>query len=110
MGTKYVSLGHLGVVATVEARACDNCCYRSSGDWTISPVINGTHLLNGTTIIPVSKGEVGYFANGTVYLPCSLTYLSNVVYYRPDSASTSNIPNMLALLLPLLDLALIVRR
>lgn len=112
METKHISLGHIGVVAAVEARACDKCCYRTSGDPTLSPVINGTHLLNGTDIIPVTRDEVGYNAitSGALYLPCSMSYITNVVYYRPESASTSNHPNMLFFLLPLLVLACVVRR
>src|SRR4051794_11804000 len=112
METKHISLGHIGVVAAVEVHACDNCCYRTYGDPTRSPVINGTHLLNGTDIVPVTRGEVGYSATtgGALYLPCSMSYITNVVYYRAESASTSNLPNMLVLLLPLLVLAFVVRR
>ncbi|KAG0252276.1 hypothetical protein DFQ27_008174, partial [Actinomortierella ambigua] len=60
MNSKEVSLGPFGKVSTKETHDCQRCCY-VLGDKSLKgfPVINGTHLLNGTDAIPVKNASIG---------------------------------------------------
>ncbi|KAF9433351.1 hypothetical protein BGZ76_009569 [Entomortierella beljakovae] len=92
-------LGLLGDIDASSSVACQACCYNPpeyiEAGIIHRPIINGTHMINGTIVVPVTKdySGFGYRFNDTdnvasYILPCSLSYVHNRVYYVPTSSST----------------------
>ena len=99
MSSEYAPRLDLGPIARFWAGNfvnCPKCCYVQPGypSWDNPPVINGTHMINGTEITPVTREEIGYTVlvkdiegdfNRTI-LPCSRgIYVSEMYYYQKTS-------------------------
>ncbi|KAK3837888.1 MAG: hypothetical protein JOS17DRAFT_377307 [Linnemannia elongata] len=103
--TIQLRLGVSGDITAANAVVCAKCCYNLGGDFM--PYINGTHLINGTDIFPVSPLNVGFgFGNDSVILPCALNYHVGTVYYQPSSSPTIT-PKMYLLVLGLVAFVLV---
>jgi hypothetical protein len=90
-----ISIGTLGDIRGISVADCTKCCYNTIPD--IQPYINGTHMINGTDIIPVTFMEIGYGFNDSLILPCAKTYSVPKLYYSSDAKK--NVPKMSIFLL-----------
>ncbi|KAF9545303.1 hypothetical protein EC957_011057 [Mortierella hygrophila] len=88
---KTLSLGVVGDVTARELVNCRLCCYTPEPDSFMGVVINGTHMINGTQITPVTPTTSGYLfenkENNTtdLILPCGYGQTS----FTDRSASSS---------------------
>ncbi|KAF9437109.1 hypothetical protein BGZ76_001939 [Entomortierella beljakovae] len=66
-----ISIGVLGDIRAVSVTDCAKCCFNTIPE--LEPYINGTHMINGTDVIPVNFLDIGYGFNSTLILPCATT-------------------------------------
>jgi hypothetical protein len=117
MSLSTIDIGGLGKVDTLASLNCQRCCYILPTDVTPGinddiPIINGTHMINGTAVIPVIPWRLGYFvANKTgiysdMILPCPIYQQQARVYYYNSSSTNLNLSIVLLTVLLLINLVL----
>jgi hypothetical protein len=85
-----ISIAPLGGIRPLSVAECDLCCYNDYP--SNQPYINGTHMLNGTDVIPVHSTTFGYMFNNSLILPCAGTFHVEKLYYR--SNAKKNVPKL----------------
>jgi hypothetical protein len=85
-----ISIGTLGLIRAISVVDCHKCCYTTNPD--LQPYINGTHMINGTDVVPVKFMDIGYGYNGTLILQCAQTYNVPKLYLRSDAKK--NVPKI----------------
>ena len=95
-----VNLGAIGQINAQTVYSCFECCYRSPNDTGFGVIINGTHMINDTVILPVKAADIGYMIiDGNVdkqILPCPIMGRTTILYH----GLTSDISNTSAITCP----------
>jgi hypothetical protein len=117
MSLTTIDFGDLGKVDTPNPFNCQRCCYILPTDVVPGindeiPIINGTHMINGTAVIPVIPSNIGYYvANETgiyydMILPCPTYHQQTRVYFYKSSSTNLHLSIVLLTVLLLINLVL----